>query len=124
MHDNGFGPESESSQGAGSDPLAEEMARLFSSVQDWARRSFPEAGHTGPECQWCPLCQFVAVLRGDRPDVTERVNEVGSAVIAAVRAVVDAAAAAANNAAAHADRSNHQDHVQPRVQKIDLNDEA
>ena len=47
------------------------------------------------DCQWCPLCQFVAVLRGDRPEVTERVAEAGTAVLAAVRALVDAAATGA-----------------------------
>ena len=30
----------------------------------------PGAGHVpGGDCRWCPLCQLVAVLRGERPEV-------------------------------------------------------
>lgn len=98
-------------------PLAEEIARLLSSVQEWARRSFgegPPEGYVDPVCQWCPLCQFVAVLRGDRPDVTERVAEAGTTLLTAVQALV--------NAAGHATSSDpHQ--PEPRVQKIDLGDD-
>ena len=47
-------------------PLVGEAVRIFGAVQDWARQTFPAPpdGHGGPECQWCPLCQFAAVLRG------------------------------------------------------------
>jgi hypothetical protein len=78
--------------------LTVEALRLVTSLQDWAKRTAAGAGeaspdgHTGPECQWCPLCQFVAVLRGERPDVTERVVEAGAALATAFRAVLDATA--------------------------------
>jgi hypothetical protein len=99
-------------------PFAAEALRIVASVQDWARRSFPEGnpapdGHSGSECQWCPLCQFVAVLRGERPEVTERVADAGAAVAGALRAVFDAAGSGtARNAP---DRP-----PPPRVQRIDL----
>jgi hypothetical protein len=103
-------------------PLAEEALRLVSTVQDWARRSFPEPSeHTGSDCQWCPLCQFVAVLRGERPEVTERVAEAGTAVVAALRSLFDAASAAAPPAGQH----RHGDPPgEPRVQHIDLGTES
>jgi hypothetical protein len=92
-------------------PLADEAVRLMGAVQEWARQTFPAGrdGHGGPECEWCPLCQFMAVLRGERPEVTERVAEAGAAVATAFRALLDAAAP--GEAAKPAT---------PRVQRIDL----
>lgn len=95
-------------------PLAEEAVRLLGAVQEWTRQTFPAGGpdgHGGPECQWCPLCQFMAVLRGERPEVTERVAEAGAAVASALRALVDVTGAA---------RSPRRDDDAPRVQRIDL----
>jgi hypothetical protein len=55
-------------------PMAEEAARLAEAAGDWARRAVPE---------------LVALLRGDRPEVTGKLVEAGVAVAAAARAVVD-----------------------------------
>jgi hypothetical protein len=111
------------------EPLTEETLRLVSSVQDWARRSFPaNSEQPAGDCQWCPLCQFVAVLRGERPEVTARVAEAGTAVVTALRALLDAAADAggssgsARHAAAARPASARQE--RPRVQRIDLSDES
>lgn len=60
---------------------------MLSAVQDWARRNLPE--HSGPDCQWCPLCQLAGVLRGEHPEVTERVAEAGTAVVKAVKSLID-----------------------------------
>jgi hypothetical protein len=92
--------------------------RFLSVVQDWAARTFPAApdGHTGSDCQWCPICQFVGVLRGERPEVTERVAEAGTALATAFRAFVDAATPKPDDAGAH----RHSEPPRPRVQRIDL----
>lgn len=107
-------------------PLADEVVRLIGGVQDWARRTFTEAAastHTGPECQWCPLCQFLAVLKGDRPDVTERVAEAGTAMLTALRAVVESAGGAgAASSGRHAHPGPGGEPDVPRVQRIDLGD--
>jgi hypothetical protein len=58
-------------------PVAEEAARLAEAAGDWARRAVPEV---------------VALLRGDRPEVTGKLVEAGAAVAAAARAVLDALA--------------------------------
>jgi hypothetical protein len=102
-------------------PLAAEALRLVTSVQDWARRSFPEPSEPhGSDCQWCPLCQFVAVLRGERPEVTERVAEAGSAVVTALRSLLEAAAGPSGEAG-----GNHRaDPPPPRVQHIRLDSES
>lgn len=98
-------------------PFAAQALRLMASVQDWAQHTFPATGpapdgHTGADCQWCPLCQFVAVLRGDRPELTERVAEAGAAFASALRALVDAAAAGPASPSQQP----------PRVQRINLTD--
>jgi len=104
-------------------PLGEEAMRLLGVMQEWTRQTFPAApqghgdpgtGSAAPVCQWCPLCQFMAVLRGDRPEVTERVTEAGAALASALRAIVDAAASAAPGG----EPAPKQD--APRVQRIDL----
>jgi hypothetical protein len=77
-------------------PLGEEALRLVEAARQWAVRTFPEVDApvaTGaPECCWCPLCRAVAVLRGDRPEVTEKLAEVVTAAAGALAAVLDAAA--------------------------------
>ncbi len=101
-------------------PFADEAGRLLGMLQEWARQTFPPApegtagasdGAAAPVCQWCPLCQFMAVLRGDRPEVTERVAEAGSAIATALRSVLDAATGAG---------VPEQPEPAPRVQRIDL----
>jgi hypothetical protein len=46
------------------------------------------AGAADPtaECRWCPLCQFVAVLRGERPEVTAVLADVLRATADALHA--------------------------------------
>jgi hypothetical protein len=55
--------------------VLDEAARLAGAAGDWARRAVPE---------------LAALLRGDRPEVTGKLAEAGTAVAAAARAVVDA----------------------------------
>lgn len=97
-------------------PLSDELARLLGSVQQWTRENLPPAADGAASCEWCPLCQFVAVLRGDRPDVTERVAEAGTAVAAAIRGLLDVAMTS-RPGGADAQTGG------PRVERIDL-DEA
>jgi hypothetical protein len=94
--------------------IGDEAVKLIDAVQDWARRNFndPATAHiaTGaPECAWCPICQLIAVLRGDRPEISDKIAEAGASMVAALRAVIDAA-----SSAAPAERPGS------RVQHIDL----
>jgi len=102
--------------------FGDDTARVLSAVQDWAVRTFPESAeqHARGTCQWCPICQFVAVLRGERPDVTDRVVEAGTALLSAFSALagafMDATAARAAGESSHGEP----DAARPRVQRIDL----
>ncbi len=80
---------------------AAQALRLLAGVQEWVRHDLgphvAAAPHvtaarlaTGaPECRYCPLCAAIAVLRGDRPEVTEKLVEAGSALLTALRAVFE-----------------------------------
>jgi hypothetical protein len=102
-------------------PLIGEALRLVSSVrdwaQDWARRASgePNERHAASDCQWCPLCQFAAVLRGEHPEITDRVAEAGTALAGVLRAVVEAASSGAQH--------RQPGPPAPRVQKINLSDD-
>lgn len=106
-------------------PLAAEALRLVSSMHDWAQglaergHGEPSDAHPSSDCQWCPLCQFVAVLRGQRPDITERVAEAGTAIAAVLRVLVESAASTGGTAQPH-----RGPRPAPRVQKINLGNGA
>ena len=73
---------------------AEEAARLFAAVQDWARTRGAGllAGEhlaTGaPECTACPVCQAVSALRQVRPETVEHLLDAAASVAAALRTAV------------------------------------
>lgn len=95
-------------------PLADEAAKLIGAAQDWLHRvaldsSTARIANDSPDCCWCPLCQLIATLRGDRPEITERLAETQSAVAGLLRALADAAGAPASRPPSSA-----------RVHKIDL----
>jgi hypothetical protein len=72
---------------------AEEAARLFAAVEDWARSrgGLLDDQHlaTGaPECSTCPVCQGVAALRSVRPETVEHLLDAAASVVAALRTAV------------------------------------
>ncbi|HEY2041978.1 MAG TPA: hypothetical protein VGH11_04810 [Jatrophihabitans sp.] len=99
--------------------LGEEASKLMAAAQDWFHRTLGDPSTakiaTGtPECAWCPVCQMIGVLRGDRPELSERFAETQVAVAGLLRALAEAASASVQQHSAHS-------HEGPTgVQKIDL----
>jgi hypothetical protein len=91
-------------------PLAEELAKFLGAAQDWLHRSVIDPATArvatgGEECCWCPLCQLVATVRGERPELVERWGEVQTAIGNLLRSMGETASPTA---------------AEPRVQRIDL----
>jgi hypothetical protein len=90
---------STSTEGVGS--VSEEASRLFAAFESWVHSAAGNAGSafasadahvaTGAaECQLCPACRLIALLRGTRPEVFEHLVDATSSLLAAVRAAIDA----------------------------------
>ena len=71
---------------------AEEAARLFAAVEEWARTrasTLLDEEHlaTGSaECRVCPVCQAVGALRHVRPEAVEHLLDAAASFVAALRA--------------------------------------
>ena len=76
--------------------LGEEAARLAAAVQDWLRTvpgGEPHASgphgepgsETPPECQVCPACQLLRLVRGTRPEVYGHLADSAASLSAALR---------------------------------------
>lgn len=123
------------------DGAGDEMNKLVAALQDWARRAFdPGAGagsgaagargdgpHGAPsgsgEClPWCPICQFAHVLRGEHPEIGQRVAEAGTALAAAMKALADATVARAAQPADPGAEPRARPRPAPRIEHIRLDD--
>ena len=75
---------------------AEEAAKLFSAVEDWARTragGLLDSEHlaTGsPECLVCPLCQAIGAARHVRPEAVEHLLDAAASFVAALRTAAPA----------------------------------
>jgi hypothetical protein len=65
--------------------LGEEAQALVAAARDWVVRTLPEP-HSA-ECQWCPVCRTVAVLRD--PDVADRIAGVVTGAAGALASALD-----------------------------------
>ncbi|MHB8452502.1 MAG: DUF5304 family protein [Mycobacteriales bacterium] len=73
-------------------PVGEEAARLLEALHDWfagGAGGLPLATDAA-ECQLCPLCRLLSVLRGTRPEVFGHLTDAATALLAALRAAIDA----------------------------------
>jgi hypothetical protein len=80
------------------------------------------AGHGGPDCRWCPVCQTAAVLRGERPEVNAALADVLATTAAVLRELAGEPARAADPPAdPSADAADPDDRGGPApVQRIDI----
>lgn len=71
--------------------ISEEARRLAEAFTDWTHEhsdGLVAGAGTSEQCRYCPLCQLIAVLRGDRPEVSARVLESGTAFLQALRSIL------------------------------------
>jgi hypothetical protein len=99
----------------GSDPgaeavgtVAEEAARLFGALSDWARGVDGHLATGAAECTYCPVCRTVHVLRQASPEVRAQLTTAATALLQAASGLL------ATGVPHHADRSG--------VEHIDLDD--
>jgi hypothetical protein len=75
----------------GPGPLEDEAAKLAEALQYWASQHLlPLAQEFGgsEECQVCPVCRFMALVRGERPEVMAHLSDAAGALAAAFAAAV------------------------------------
>jgi hypothetical protein len=66
--------------------LVDTLRSVLGSLAEHDDRAPGEAPAQAAECRWCPLCQLIAVLRGERPEVTEALADVLRATADALHA--------------------------------------
>ena len=72
---------------------AQEAARLFAAVEDWARTrgetyAREHGGTACTTCGVCPVCTGIALLRDVRPETVEHLLDAAASVVAALRSAV------------------------------------
>lgn len=78
--------------------LGDEAVRLLTAAEQWLHGARERVGgavgdiasHQGPECQVCPVCQVLALLRTRNPEIWEHLSGAAVEFGLAVRAVIDA----------------------------------
>ncbi|WP_434448379.1 hypothetical protein [Lentzea sp. E54] len=75
--------------------LAEELRLLIDTaaerMQPWLQRvaeASDDGAHTPETCGWCPLCNGVALLRGDRSELAAKAAEHAAGLVAVLRAAL------------------------------------
>jgi hypothetical protein len=77
----------------------------------------PDGAHAS-DCTWCPVCKAAAVVRGERPDVTEALADLLTATSAALRNFAEAGVPASAPERPEAD--GDQGDPPPPVQQIEI----
>jgi hypothetical protein len=116
--------------------VADEAAKLFGALSDWAHDHQPDAAQAGeglghlagraaaalhefgehvdtgsPECDWCPVCRTVHLVRTASPEVR---GHLASAVESLAQAAAGFLAAA----------GTPRERTEPGVERIDLDDDT
>lgn len=67
--------------------IGEEAAKLFEAVQAWL--ADVPAGNGSPDCELCPLCHLIAMMRGVRPETVEHLVGVATSLLVGLRTVLE-----------------------------------
>ncbi|MFD1152163.1 hypothetical protein ACFQ3T_33925, partial [Saccharothrix hoggarensis] len=87
--DSGRADSGRTDSGRAESKLAEELRLLLDAAaeraQPWLHRMAAEGGHDSRTCGWCPLCNAVALVRGDRSELAAKAAEHIAGLIAVLR---------------------------------------
>ena len=100
----------------------EQAQRLFEVLRAPAPAQGEDApgdGHAA-DCRWCPVCQMAAVVRGERPEVSEALADVLTATATALRTFAEAGADGSAPPAPEAPDDAEDDEPPAAVQRIDI----
>jgi hypothetical protein len=94
--------------------VAEEAAKLFATLNDDGRQDL----RPGAECQWCPVCQLISLVRHSRPETIDQLAAAAAGVLGSLRGFLDAAAESARARAAedHGHEDKTEDKTEGRAQ--------
>lgn len=104
--------------------LAEELRLLIDTaaerMQPWLQRvaEASDGSHTPETCGWCPLCNGVALLRGDRSELAAKAAEHAAGLVAVLRAALREPGAPPPPPPAGPAESDHVPDAGQRVQHI------
>ncbi len=96
--------------------LAEELRLLLDAAAERAQpllNKLTEGDHDPGTCGWCPLCNAVALVRGDRSELAAKAAEHVAGLIAVLRAALAEPVASSASSAEEAPAT-----AKPRVQHI------
>lgn len=72
--------------------VGEEAAKLFGVLSDWARDTTEHLDTGAPECDWCPVCRTVHVIRQASPEVRDHLVSAAASLMQAAAGVLAATA--------------------------------
>jgi hypothetical protein len=72
--------------------VAEEAAKLFGALSDWASDHGVEPDAGAAECRWCPVCRTVHALRQTSPEVRAQLTSAAASLLQAASAMLATAA--------------------------------
>lgn len=99
---------------AGGTRVAEELRGLLDGIaeraQPWLNqvREQQAEGHSPSSCGWCPLCAAISLVRGDRPELAERLATHTLGLLGTLRAAMEPDQDARPNGSARASAGNGQ----------------
>lgn len=68
--------------------LGEEAARLMAVLAGWTRAVDEHVATGAPECEWCPVCRVLHVVRTTRPEVRDHLTAAAASLLQAASSLL------------------------------------
>jgi len=89
--------------------VADEAAKLFGALSDWARDANDHIATGAEECTYCPICRTVHVVRTASPEVRTHFSLAAANLMQAAAGILAAASQGDASGSARGDRVEHID---------------